>query len=423
MLRELKNRLYFLVAQYFKWCAAIQLARWRPKVIVVTGSNGKTTTLHLLEAQLKNSARYSHHANTTYGIPFDILGLNRSTFSIWEWAYLFFAAPVKALKKPFTERVYVVEADCDRPHEGAFLSALLKPHITIWLSSARTHSVHFDAVVRSGRFSSVDQAIAYEFGHFAERTSELVIFNADNTLIQSQLLRTSAEQYPIRISGQLQSYAVSLSGTSFTLGGTTYAFPFLLPEETTYSIVACLEITQRLGRPIDPRFSDLVLPPGRCSMFAGVHETTIVDSSYNANLASVSALLSVMEKLPGTKWAILGDLIEQGHVEKEEHEKLAQLLTHSCFERIILVGPRLAEFTFPLLKKAFPRDTQVMSFIETRDALDYISGTLQGKEVLFFKGARFLEGMIEQLLLNPADAAKLCRREPVWKKRRKQWRL
>jgi len=126
----------------------------------------------------------------------------------------------------------------------------------------------------------------------------------------------------------------------------------------------------------------------------------------------------MVAKLPAKeKWLILGDLTEQGMQEKEEHEKIAHMLMLSGFQKIILVGPRLAKYAWPILKE------RAISFEKPREALDYIIASLSGGETLVFKGARFLEGIIEHLLANKADVEKLCRREVVWQKRRKQWGL
>src|SRR4051812_37156093 len=122
MIKTIKYKLYFLVAAYFRAFARIQLNSWNPKVVVVTGSSGKTTLLNLVESQLGGIAKYSHHANSSFGIPFDVLGLHRKSLKITEWLYLFVAAPFKAFKKPFSENIYIVEADCDRPGEGEFLA-------------------------------------------------------------------------------------------------------------------------------------------------------------------------------------------------------------------------------------------------------------------------------------------------------------
>jgi len=416
MLRNLKNALYFSVARYFKFFAHIRLARWNPRIVVVTGSNGKTTALHMMEVELGNTARYSYGANSSFGIPFDILGLKRETYSPLEWISLTAKAPLQIWKKPPPEKIYVVEADCDRPGEGEFLSSLLMPEVTVWLSSARTHSKNFDAVAHSGTFRSIDEAIAYEFGYFIERTSRLAIVNGDNAFISKQLYRTKAQVYEIKEQAQLDAYSVGNGGSEFKVNGTIYRAPYLLPKETFYALSASTKVAEYLGETPKNDLSTLTMPPGRSSVLKGIKGTTIVDSSYNVNAESVAAILGMVERLSGTKWLILGDLTEQGAEEKEEHERITRMIGPSEFQKIILVGPRLARYALPILKDA-------VSFDGPKDALDYLLSSIEGGETLIFKGARFLEGIIEHLLENKEDIAKLCRREEIWQKRRAQWGL
>ena len=64
---------------------------------------------------------------------------------------------------------------------------------------------------------------------------------------------------------------------------------------------------------------------------------------------------------------------------------------------------------------------KVASFMRPDEALAYLEKELRGGEMILFKGARYLEGIVEKLLADPADADKLCRREEVWAKKRKEW--
>jgi hypothetical protein len=72
--------------------------------------------------------------------------------------------------------------------------------------------------------------------------------------------------------------------------------------------------------------------------------------------------------------------------------------------------------------KQFNNET-IQKFHMPKDALDYLINNLNGGEVILFKGARFLEGIIEHLLADKNDVKKLCRREKIWHTRRKQWGL
>ena len=422
MIRKVKDFLYFTIARYFRFFARIRLRRWNPRIAVITGSNGKTMALHLTEVQLGASARYSFLANSAYGIPFDILGLKRVSFSPVEWIRLFLAAPFCALKGPYAEKIYIVEADCPCPGEGNFLGSFLKPEVCVWLSSARTHSKLYEKVVGGNGFKSVDEAIAYEFGSFLPHTSKLVIANADNPLIEQQLYRAHAEVYRIKERERLTSYDVSVAGSEFTIDGITYRVPHLLPKETFYAILSSVWLAEYFGKRPTSDLSTLRVPPGRSSLFRGLMHTTIVDSSYNANVDSVAAIVRMTDKLAGEKWLILGDLTEQGRFEKEEHERLAHLLSKSDFKRIITVGPRMRAFALPIIEVSAP-NIVAASFIGPKEALEYLESGVQGKEILVFKGARFLEGIIEQLLEDKSDVTKLCRREKIWQIRRKKWGL
>lgn len=422
MVRAFKDFFYFPVASYFLFWAKIRLKKWNPRIIVVTGSSGKTTLFSMIESQLGNTAHYSHHANSAMGIPFDILDLHRKTLKPLEWVGLIFQAPRNAFKHPYPEKFYVAECDADRPGEGKFLARLLRPEVTLWVSSSRTHSMNFDKLVPS-KFHHVEEAIAYEFGNFAELTSRLVIINGDSELMENQEKRTHAEIKKVTIK-DLTEYKIGRDGTEFEIKNKVKVkFKAILPKEIFYSI----EMTKLLGNyleiKIDPNFPNLKLPPARSSLFRGVKNITIIDSTYNANLSSMQAVLSMFKVFPAkNKWGVFGDMLEQGSVEREEHEKLAELIIQLNLDKIILLGPRVTKYTYPILKDK-TKNTEIVAYENPKDVLEYLIKNIHGGETILFKGARFLEGVIENLLLDKREKHMLARREKVWEERRHKWGL
>ena len=423
MLGTLKKFFYFPLSYYFRFFAKIKINLWKPFVIVVTGSSGKTTLLHLIESQLGEKAKYSHHANSSYGIPFDILGLKRKNLMFYEWIILFFSAPFSIFKKNPTQRIYIVEADCDRPGEGRFLATLLKPQVTLWTNSTKTHSMNFDSLVKSGKFENIEEAIAFEFGYFIEYSSKLAIVNGDSENIKKELHRTKTKITSVSIKN-LAEYKVTLDGTIFDINGEVFKFPQLLPKEIFYSLKMCIDLLEFLKIPLDKSFSKFTLPPGRNSIFKGIKNTTIIDSAYNANLDSMTAVLGMFDKIANDKkWMILGDMLEQGESERQEHENLAEEISNVKSDKVILMGPRVARYTFPKLEIRNSKSENVISFENPKEVLDYLNLNLKGRELLLFKGARFLEGVIENLLADKKDSMKLARREKIWEKRRKNFGL
>lgn len=426
MIESLKAVLYFPIAWYFRFFAEIRLRIWNPRVIVVTGSNGKTTLLHMLESQIGKKAKYSHHANSAFGIPFDILDLHRKTLQQSEWINLFLSAPFAIFKSLPKEKLYIVEADADRPDEGKFLASLLRPECVLWVSTSRTHSMNFDRLVKSpqdplrkggdegGGFANVEEAIAFEYGYFLAYCSKFAVIDGDSDLQKRQQRRTTARVVSVE-KKDLQKYEVTQEGTAFTISGQKYSFAYLLPQEIYYSIAMCEQLVHYLDLSFDSAFTQFSLPSGRGSVLNGIKKTILIDSSYNANLASNSVLLHMFAKFPAKeKWVVISDMLELGNEEKEEHERLAELLNKLAFEKVVLVGSRIAKYTFPLIKK------NAVRFQTTIEARDYLLKTIKREEAILFKGSQsmFLEGIIESLLADKKDGSKLPRRGDFWEKKR-----
>ncbi|MDP3918108.1 MAG: cyanophycin synthetase [Candidatus Woesebacteria bacterium] len=416
---RLKKLFYFPIASYFAFFAKLYLLRWKPKIVVITGSSGKTTLLHMAAAQFKEKAKYSFHANSAYGIPFDILGIRRSSLSFFEWPSIILTTPFRIFRSIPKEKIYIVEADCDRPHEGKFLAKLLKPEVVLWQSLGRTHSMNFEHLVQNKNFSSLEEAISFEFGYLVEYSKSESIVNADSPHINKQLSRSNSTSIKIRLNDYKYKYDISKSRSIFTFDDEVYSFSYLLPKETIYSIIMLQKLMKYFNLDFDKKFKEFKLPPGRSSFFKGIKNIDIIDSSYNANLDSMKVIFNMFSniKTKSPKWIVLGDMLEQGNNEQNEHELLAKEINKYKFSRIILMGPRISKFTKPLLNQ------KSVSFINPDQVLRYLLDEVKHGETILFKGARFLEGVVENLLLNKSDAKKLVRREKVWQDRRKKFGL
>ncbi len=116
------------------------------------------------------------------------------------------------------------------------------------------------------------------------------------------------------------------------------------------------------------------------------------------------------------KWLVIGDIVDEGEIEEEEHIKLADMIASAHPDEIILIGRRTKKYTAPRLKELglSPKTT-----LDPKKALAYIKKNTNGTETIIFKGSQYLEWIIEKLLENPDDVVNLCRRESAAVKRRK----
>ena len=426
---KFKKKFYFIVASYFRFFANFAFRRWHPRVIAITGSVGKTTMLNLVESTLGDKAHYSHDANSAYGIAFDMVNLRGVTGSKLRWFYLFLAVPLKSLFYKHQEEFYVVEIDGERPHEAEFLASWLKPEVTLWISLGLSHAVQFEQQVKDGLFSSLDKAITHEFAMLPQYTQKLVIIDGEvdlmNRALDSIKQKNLTKATVIKCSKDaVKTYKVEPNHTSFLLQGTadsvSHEYEFNRPMTKDIAIQLTMLETLVNYLKVKPRydFSNLKLAPGRNSYFDGKNGLKIIDSSYNAHLISVKSILEMYKAMHVPhKWLVIGDIVDQGSIEGQEHAKLADEIIKVKPEQVILIGRRTKKYTAPILKEA---GLNIYTTLDPREALKFLEQNLTGQETLLFKGSQYLEWLIEKLLKNPEEAKYLPRREKAAIKRRQK---
>jgi hypothetical protein len=426
---KFKKKFYFIVASYFRFFANFAFRRWHPRVIAITGSVGKTTMLNLVECTLGDKAHYSHDANSAYGIAFDMVNLRGVTGSKLRWFYLFLAVPLKSLFYKHQEEFYVVEIDGERPHEAEFLASWLKPEVTLWISLGLSHAVQFEQQVKDGLFSSLDKAITHEFAMLPQYTQKLVIIDGEvdlmNRALDSIKQKNLTKATVIKCSKDaVKTYKVEPNHTSFILQGTadsvSHEYEFNRPMSKDIAIQLTMLETLVNYLKVKPcyDFSNLKLAPGRNSYFDGKNGLKIIDSSYNAHLISVKSILEMYKAMHVPhKWLVIGDIVDQGSIEGQEHAKLADEIIKVKPEQVILIGRRTKKYTAPILKEA---GLNIYTTLDPREALKFLEQNLTGQETLLFKGSQYLEWLIEKLLKNPEEAKYLPRREKAAIKRRQK---
>ena len=420
IISKFKKKFYFVAAGYFKFFANISLRRWHPRIIVVTGSAGKTTMLNLIESQLGAKAHYSHNANSAFGIAFDILGMRGITGSKWKWASLIFRTPLRAFSYRHHEPFYIVECDGERPHEAEFIAKWLKPEVSCWVSLGRSHAVFFENEVKEGKFDNIDEAIAHEFSTIPQNTRKLVLIDGESAKMRRCTEKIKAKVVSVD-HNDLRGYEVFPDKAVFDFGKHKFVFHEPMPRDVTVQLLMLKELMDYLSEDISYSLDNFQMPPARCNFLHGKKGIKIIDSSYNAHIISMTTVLDMVKELQAeNKWLVIGDIIDQGKLEGEEHEKLAKLLLDTKVKNIVMIGRRTKKYTYPLLKD---KVKNVHSFDKPQQALKYLEENLTGKETVIFKGSQYLEWIVEKLLDDPRDVEKLARQDEAHRRRRASWGL
>ena len=118
-----------LIKKAFQYEAKLVLHKYKPKVIAIIGSVGKTTTRDMLYLVLSKSffiRKSEKNFTSEIGIPFAIIGCPYGTGSMVEWFKNIFIGLWLLLKKQKYPEYLILEIEGNRPEEVVRLSQWLK---------------------------------------------------------------------------------------------------------------------------------------------------------------------------------------------------------------------------------------------------------------------------------------------------------
>ena len=385
---------YFcLFSRYYLW-------RWRPKVLVITGSVGKTHLLDLLKYQMGSSVFHTHQANTKIGITCHLFGVEGiQPGKRWRWLALFFIIPFKALtQKKRLEKIYLVEYDVASVFSVRFFKWWLKPHLCVWVSVTPAHLQFFDKAAQRAGKSSFALAVE-DFTILVKAASEHIFALADNKIMRRSL---SDAQTPVHwVEVPDFDYKVTLKATLFKFPDIKYLFSQPVPRAISKNLVLMKAILDYFNIPIITDLRHYSYAPSRHTVLAGLKNSFLIDSTFNSQLSSALAMLQLLKDLPrGRKWLVCGDMIEQGQWTEKAHFMLAEAIAALKLQRVFLIGERSRNYMYPVLQK----ESNVISAPKIdQPFIDDFKKLIQGQEIILFKGAGYLYLLIEALLENPQD--------------------
>lgn len=401
-----------LLDPYFIFWGKQLIRRWRPRTIVVTGASGKTTLLNMLKVQLGESeVAYSTRANTNIGVVCNLVGEGGVTASRWRWLLLLLLVPYKALTRRRTESIYVVEFDIARPLAKNNIVAALQPEVCLLTNVTASHSEKFDRLARRTGRSPMQLLTHYQL-RLVSLARRVIYLPASQREFLDGLL-PAGEARVIWVKSQSTSYRVSPQETMVQIGRRRFRFGQPQPPQISQQLNFLLALVSHLELKPTADFRSMLVAPGRSTALAGRRGSWLIDSSYNSNPASMATMLDLISQIKApARWAVLGDYVELGRQGPAAHRQLAAWLAKADLDRLFLYGRRLEVHCWPLIQKDRRLAAKAQLYRSHASLLADLTARLDGGEAILFKGAGFLEHLIEQLLADPADVARLCRREP-----------
>ncbi|MCL5435187.1 MAG: UDP-N-acetylmuramoyl-tripeptide--D-alanyl-D-alanine ligase [Patescibacteria group bacterium] len=431
------------VLLYLRILAKIQLRKIKPLIIGVGGASGKSSLARLIYLILSNSLKvlYSEGKNSETGIPLNILGISMENYSALNWLKAFMLAPFKTIFNWTRFDVYVAEMGIDSPKEPknmSYLLKIIKPDIAVLTNVSFEHSLYFEEEVSGENLEAKEKEI---FKLTSEQEllllnslgkTKTAVLNLDDKVISGAEGKLRCKKITVS-RGKPADFRITKVTSS--LSGFEMEFEHLnkrhilklkrpLTEHFSYSITLAIAVCSLLGVKVEDTISSIEskfsLPAGRMTVFPGIKNSTIIDSSYNSSPLPLFDMLDFLKSCQAKrKVVILGDMRELGILSKKFHAEAAGKILNAA-NAAILIGPLMKEYAYPILKKS---NLKVESFDNFTEAKDYVQNFIEEGDLILVKGSQntlYLERVVEMLLKNPKDKEKLCRRGESWDKKRGQ---
>ena len=330
--------------------AALQLlgekhrAEYSIPVVGITGSNGKTVVKEWL-AQLLSPDRHVTRSPRSYnsqiGVPLSVWQIDEHT------------------------DVALIEAGISRLNEMKRLKPIINPTIGVLTNIGGAHQEHFN---------SLQEKCMEKLTLF--RDCDIIIYNGDDEEVCESVDRTLQSAREIAWSRRDSDKPLFISSVKKEEAGTTidycylgfqgsYTIPFTDDasiENSLHCLAVCLYLRLRPEQ-IAQRMARLEPVAMRLEVKEAKHGSTLINDSYNSDIASLDIALDFMARRPESEGRsrvlILSDLMQTGQDSRSLYRKVAERIESRGIDHIIGIGPGLSASASRFhIKKSFYATTE-----------------------------------------------------------------
>ena len=412
-----------------------QLVLWkyRPKIIAITGSVGKTSTKdasYAIISKISHVRKSEKSFNSEIGLPLTILGCPNGWNNPLLW--------LKNIAKGFWLFLYshkypkwlVLEVGVGKAGDMRKTASWLKTDVVIMTAIGETpvHVEFFDSAK-----------------HLAEEKSELIltlkkdgllILNSDDDVVLGMKNKSKHKiiTYGFKAGADVVGSADSIfyndagvpAGLIFRVDAGGDSLPVTIEgvfgRNHAYAALASLALSYGLKLNMLAAVESLKnyeFAPGRMCLLKGINETLIIDDTYNSSpFACESALQTLGEvKNIGRKIAVLGDMLELGKHTIEAHKNIGKIAKENLSENagiLLVVGPRAKAIKEGALEAGMNKEN-IFEFSNSFEVGEYLKTFIKKDDLILIKGSQGMrmERAVGEILLDQKNKNKLLVRQDV----------
>ena len=436
-----KSRKLLILEKILRYLANKALRRFKPRVVGVTGSVGKTSTKEAIFTVLSSQYRVRKNEknyNNEIGLPLTVLGLQGGGGSFAQWTLVLaraFGLAFFGRKKSFPQ-ILVMEMGADRPGDIKYLVDFLHPEVGVVTTVGISHLEFFSTKRQIAKEKSTlvkildkEQAAVLNFDDeevraMAEVVKARKIFYgfSEEADVRASDIFFGYEKWSDDLGGEVDK----IRGVSFKLSFEGATVPVRLVRSVgrpqIYAALAAASVGIYFGMnllEISQALKSFQTPAGRLNVIDGIRNSIIIEDSHNAAPQSTLAALEVLEKIKGRrKLAALGNMLELGEATESGHREVGKYAAEFV-DMLFAVGEQAKIIADEAVKSGLDKNN-VFCYKSSDEAKFPIQNILQEGDVILVKGSQGarMEKISEVIMRYPEKAKELLPRQTEeWKKK------
>jgi len=417
----MKNITLNLIQRFLQFLVRRKIKQSKPKIIVVSGSYGKTSTKEAIYFVLSKNGldvgKNWGNMNSVLGLPMAILGLKKYSFGIGligniihaKWNFLFYRLP----------EILVLEFGVDKPGEMSQLVSVAKPSIAVITGISETHLEGLSdlATVKKEKnllFKSLSKDDIAVKNASDENSGDLSIndgvkeitFGGSNSAVFASNIKieTTGTKFIMNYFSEKISVNSKLIGQHII---NSLLIAAIVAGEFDISLGKIKETLEEI-KPENGRMNPLKLRNG----------LVVIDDTYNSNPKSAEEALETLSKIEysSRKVAILGNMNELGDYAETGHRRVGKV-AGMCCDFLIAVGDNAKYFIAGAKESGMMADN-IRQFASTEELIKEINNIIKPDDMVLVKGSQNrvrLERLVKYLLNNEKLASEvLVRQDKKW---------
>ncbi len=406
------------------------LARYKPKVVAITGSVGKTSTKDAVYAAMAKNfyVRKSEKSyNSELGLPLTVLGCANAWNNPWAWGKVFLQGAWLFLWPHKYPKWLVLEVGVGKPGDMKKTASWLKTDAVIITAIGETPA-HIEF------FNSRKHLIEEKSGLIKTlKRDGLLVLNADDDAVVDLKNKTKCRvvTYGLKEGVDVQGSGDNIlynenqepGGLIFRVDSDGKSVPVIIEgvfgRNHIYASLATLALCHgfkwNMLDAVDA-LKNYDVPPGRMRLLKGINNTFIIDDTYNSSPFSCeSALRTLGELRGGRKIAVLGDMLELGKHTIEAHKNIGKVAAENV-NILVVVGARAVSSKEGALQAGMSEEN-IFEFLTAHEAGEFIKTFIEKGDMILVKGSQGMrmERVVGEIVLEQDNKGKLLvRHDTEW---------